>query len=138
MGKADIWILFSKILYLELVKSTRIWNQLFKCPVLWGWGHTHCLMASGNCGLLGAIPGPLRSGHSEWHLLCGPRPPSGSWCRLLHQLLTCYEDTNFIFRYVSALPPLPNLLSFLPLSSFPSHQHLRIGFLLLSEVTAVL
>ena len=71
-------------------------------------------MASGHCGLLGTIPGPLRSGRSEWHPLCGPRPPSGSWCRLLHQLLTCYEDTNFVFRYASALPPLPNLFSFLP------------------------
>lgn len=110
MGRASIWIIASKKLYLELVRSMKTWKQLFKSSILLGngglvgdRGHTHCLHE-----LLA-----VRS-DSEYH------PLSRALVRVLHQLLSVCGDSNPVSAGGCHIP----ISTFKPatLSSAPGNQ----------------
>lgn len=113
LGRAYIWILFPKKLYLELVKSIKTWNQLFKSPIPWviqgGCPELPgCLLGSVTCP--SPVSGPLSSGQSECHtFLWFPSsfkgPPGGSCAS------SCLPvKTQILFSQKDATPlsPLPN------------------------------
>lgn len=114
LGKADMRILFSKILYLKLVKPTRTWNQLFKSPVLWGWGHIHCLDGLWALWPAGRYPRSLwEVGPVNGTPCVGPVHPQGPGVGSCTSFWHVMKTQILFFRYASALPPLPNLFCFL-------------------------